>query len=169
MRLTVACLLAALPAAALAEEFGTVTVDMGGEARTFYTITAESGGETAATAEFGKQSMFTTLHIQAHPAPRFTATDVISLDLMWMGDFAPGKAPNSVELIHMPDGMNGPIWTNEGAPQPIATDLEIDLEGGTVRGSFGGPLCIRESIAAETDTGTCMEVSGTVESGLLVQ
>lgn len=168
MRWTIACLFAAIPLAAGAEEFGTVTVDLGEGDKTYYTITAESDGETAATSEMRKAGMFTSLSIQAHPEPRFTATDVISVDLTWMGEYAPGKAPNAVDMIHMPDGMNGGIWTSENVPEPLTADLDIDAEGGTVSGTFSGMLCYQESMAADVDTDTCKEVSGTVDTGMLV-
>lgn len=159
------------PVAGFGEEMGTISGELGGEARSWHTISMEQGGELHSSAELARQNMFTMLHLQAHPEARFTTKDVLNIDLMWMGDPKPGAAPASVDVMHMPTGMQGPYWTSQDAPEAAQADFTIERDGdrGRVSGTFRATLCRQDSPGAAPDTGDCKAISGTVESGLLVR
>lgn len=165
-----AFILALFPLSALAEEMGTIDADLGGEAKTWYTITLGGNSTDDSSATFDDEGGFAMLHLQGHPGDRFTTNDVISVDLMWMGTFSAEKAPISVEFLYMPNGMTGPFWTSEDAPQPATADFDVVVEGDPkVTGTFSGMLCFKEGITTPVDTANCKPFSGTVDSTLAVQ
>ncbi|KPP85917.1 MAG: hypothetical protein HLUCCO07_03750 [Rhodobacteraceae bacterium HLUCCO07] len=160
----------AVGAAAADDEFGRIEADYGGETRVWHTISLEQGGEFHASAEYRKTSMITTLHVQGHPELKFTTSDVLSIDLTWMGEPKPGEAPISVEMMFMPEGMKGPFWISADAPEAAEADLAVELDGdrGRVSGTFSGMLCRQADMTTPPDTSDCKSISGTVDSGLLV-
>lgn len=168
----------ALPAAvlfgtgAMAESFGTITADYGGESRQWHTITLVAGGTTAASATFDAGRMLSELHLQGHPRPAYTTTDVLSIDVSYRSPYTPGATPMIIEIIHLPEGMSGPIWTTDRAPtQPKVSFETLDLESDTGRaiGSFEATLCFVESLYAEPDLDRCKPIVGSFETNVLIE
>lgn len=160
--------------AAISEEFGRIEADFDSEEREWFTISLKQNGQTDASATFGRGRMTTDLHIQGHPRPVFTASDVFSIDVMFIGGFVPGDKPASVDIIHLPEGMSGPIWTSEGAPAPVvlifeALETSEPGEIGRAIGSFEAELCLKASITAEPDTSDCRLISGTFDTQVLME
>lgn len=170
LRMLAFCAATLVAGAAGADELGIIEADFGGEARVWHTISLEQGGEFHASAEYRKHSGFTMLNVQGHPEPKFTTSDVLSVNLMWMGDPNPGTAPMTVEVMFMPEGMKGPYWISADAPEAAEADLVVEADGdrGRVSGTFRAMLCRQSDMSTPPDTNDCKTISGTVDSGLLV-
>ena len=171
---SVAILLASMTGTSFAGEFGRISAEFGGETREWYSISMEQGGEIAASARMSSGRLTTDLHIQGHPGPSFTTTDVLSIDAMFIGKFADDATPNSVEVLHLPEGMSGPFWTSEGAPTPASVSFELletaaAGEIGRTVGSFMAELCRKVTVTAEPDTSDCRPITGTFDTQLLME
>ncbi|HCQ63879.1 MAG TPA: hypothetical protein DIU07_01285 [Rhodobacteraceae bacterium] len=113
----------------------------------------------------------TGLEIQGYPGAEFTSTNAISVDVRYLGQYAPDAVPMSVDILHMPDGMGGPFWTSNGATiAPTVRVLALDVWGavGRIDLLFAGELCLRKIISTATDQGRCQEVTGRIETELFV-
>lgn len=169
-------LLAALATAeaASAEEFGRIKAALDGEAREWFTIAMETDSGTAATATFGAGPMNTgNLHVQGHPRPSFTSTDVLSVDTMFLGTNGDAQQMD-VSVMYMPDGMSGPYWQSDGAPGEASLmleTLEIGEAGdiGRASGRFEAEICLKESPAAPLDTTNCRRISGSFDTRVLME
>lgn len=165
----------ALPLPALSQEFGQIAATYDGEERTWYTIARESGGETQATATYGSSlANFFDLHIQGHPRPTFTSTDVLSVDAMVQGGIEAGGRLVDVEILHIPDGISRPTWTSQDAPTRSTLSIEAIETGepgetGTLTGTFSGQVCLRESMTAEPDPMNCRMIEGRIKTRILLE
>ncbi len=162
--------LVAVPLPVSAEALGRITAFIGGEERIWQTVTMEQGGRTLGTASFDQGPRLTTLRIQGHPEPRFTTRDVFSVEVRYVGDYADGAVPLSVDVIHVPEGMGGPFWTSREATQPARVDvIEFGIWGtyGRLVAAFEAELCFRPMLSAPTDRSRCVPVTGVIETDLL--
>lgn len=164
------CLCVAGPAAA--EEFGRIEATLNGEVRTWYTIALSRGGARDASATFSAGRFTSDLHLQGHPRASFTTTDVLSIDVMYQGEYRPGAAPIGASVMYMPTGMTPPFWTSEGTDTPVSVAFEeLTLDGGAGRavGTFSATLCLVEAIAGDPDSGRCQPIEGRFDTGILVE
>lgn len=160
------------PLCALADEVGQVTATLGGEERTWYAISVKRGEETASTASLKNSKRLSSLTIQAHPEPRFTTSDVLSLDADWFGLAAAGKAPTTVEILYLPQGMSNPFYTTDQVEtRPVMTfdTLAIDGETGQTAGSFTARLCRVAKLYEAPDTSDCLDLEGRFDTQLRIR
>lgn len=160
------------PALAAAEEFGRIEATLNGEARTWYTIALTHGGETDASATFSAAPQVSDLHLQGHPRPSFTTGDVLSIDLMYIGNVGPGAVPMSAEVTYMPTGMTPPIWTSlpDGSGTTVAFDtLDLDGDIGHAAGTFAGTVCLVETVASDPDPTRCQRIEGRFDTQVLIE
>ena len=125
-----------------------------------------------ASATFSTGRLTSDLHIQGHPRPSFTTSDVLSIDLMYRGRFEPGAEPMAIEVMYMPTGMRPPFWTSDQAPSPASVSFDaLSLEDGAGRasGTFSATLCIVETITSEPDTARCQPIEGRFDTQLLIE
>lgn len=172
---TLALALAA-SAPAQAEEFGRIDATLNGDARTWYTITLQQGGQRDASATFSSRrigfSSSSDLHIQGHPRPSFTTSDVLSIDLTTVGDIEPGTVADGVEVMYMPTGMRPPFWTSgEGAGSASVSfeTLTLDGEIGRAVGTFQTTVCIKETLMADADPTRCQDIAGRFDTQVLIE
>lgn len=164
--------LSMVPTTAAAGELGYLGARLGDTERLWFTITTERRGRTDASAMIRLGPRLTEIHVQGYPGREFTSRDVFSVETRYIGHFAPGMVPMSVDILYMPDGMGGPFWTSNGAGfAPVVRVLELDVWGavGEMDMLFFGELCLKPYISAATDPETCREVSGRVVTELFVQ
>ena len=164
-------LLAVFPLVSGAGELGRITAFLDGQERTWHTITMEQLGGDVATASLTLGARLTELQVQGHPEPRFSTDDMLSLEVRYLGPYAPDATPLSLDIMYMPDGMGGPFWTTRGAPvQPEIDILVLDVWGGfgRLQAVFSGRLCLRRIISSATDPTTCKQVSGLIDTRLVV-
>ena len=159
------------PGFAAAQGLGRIEARIGETDMRWQTITTarNSGTEASAALRFGPR--LTELQIQGYPGAEFTSANAISVDLRYLGQFAPDAVPMSVDILYMPDGMGGPFWTSNGATVvPTVRVLELDVWGafGRIDLLFAGELCLRKIISAATDPERCQEVTGRIETELFV-
>ncbi len=167
---TVISLLVA-PNLAAAQGLGRIEARIGAVDMRWHTITTERAGGTEASAGLRFGPRLTELQIQGFPGPQFTSTNAISVDVRYLGPYAPDAVPMSVDILYMPEGMGGPFWTSNGAPiAPTVRVLALDVWGafGRIDLLFSGELCLRKIISAATDQGRCREVTGRIETELFV-
>lgn len=158
--------------AAAAEEFGRIDATLDGETRAWYTIAMTQGSRTDASATVSTGGVTSDLHIQGHPRPSFTTSDVLSIDLMYRGNVQSGAEPMSVEVMYMPTGMKPPFWTSDKGASPASVSFDrLSLESGAGRasGTFSATLCIVENMTAEPDTTRCRPIEGRFDTQLLVE
>ena len=156
---------------AFAEQFGTITVTYDGKERQWFTISGKQGGKLIATAEIRSSGPISTVHIQGHPRPSYTAKDVLSIDLVYLGAAEKDADPTGVEIIHLPDGMSGEIWTSEQSPQAtrvIFSEFNADGDTGRLSGTIEALLCRKATAIAEPDTSNCRPIAGDFDTKILV-
>jgi len=171
-RTILAVALIAVPGAVRAEELGRITAYLNGASTTWHTVTMQQGGRRVATASFAQGARLSELHVQGHPEPRFTTRDVFSVEVRYLGRYAPGAVPLSVDVMHMPDGMGGPFWTSRGAgtePTVEINALEVWGNYGRLTAHFTAELCFLRIISSATDPENCRAVTGLIETELSVE
>ena len=149
-----------------------MTVDLDGEDRSFYFISVARGDQMAMTASFVDHKRLPSLNFQAHPEPRFTTTDVLSVSGSWFGGYSEGKSLTDIEILFLPKGMSEPHYTTdqvEGDPTLTLDSFEIDGETGQVAGEFSGKMCRVAKLYEAPDLDDCMDITGTFETPLMVQ
>ncbi|WP_112321365.1 hypothetical protein [Oceanibium sediminis] len=157
---------------AMAESFGTISADHGGDSRDWFTIRIDTGNATGASATFRAGKMLSNLHMQGHPKPSFTTKDVLSIDASFRSPYKPGAAPMIVEIILMPDGMSRPFWTSDQAPGPAEISfetLDLNSDPGRAVGTFSAVLCMVEELYAEPDLDSCKPISGSFETNIALE
>lgn len=164
------CLCTAIPATA--EEFGRIEATLNGEARTWYTLTMARGEQAHASATFSTSRFSSDLHLQGHPRPSFTSTDVLSIDLMYRGEYQSGAAPMEAEIMYLPTGMRPPFWTSNQTGTPVSVTFEeLTLDGDTGRavGAFTATLCMTEVITDNPDTSQCQPIEGRFDTQVMIE
>lgn len=155
-----------------ADELGQMTAYIDGEERVWYTITFQQSGNPVYTATLERKQYQVELLLQGHPIRTFTSKEVLSVDARFAGDYAPGDAPLSVEILYTPNGLSGPLWTSRGAP--TAPQLQIiDMQAwggaGRVTAVVSGEICRRARLFSQTDRSDCKSVSGMIDTRLDVR
>ena len=167
--LATAAIAVGFPSLLSAEEIGQVNAEFDGEQRQWFTIAVKRGDEQAMTASFKNSKRLSSLTVQGHPEARFTTKDVLSVNADWFGEYAPGKAPVSVEILYFPVGMSGPFYTTDQVPDaPVLTIESLDLgsEPGYVAGTFAGRLCAVPKLYEEPDLNDCKAMSGRFDTAV---
>lgn len=157
---------------ATAEEFGRIEATLNGEARTWYTLTMTRDGETDASARFSTNQFTSDLHLQGHPQPSFTSTDVLSIDLRYSGKYQPGAAPMEAEIMYLPAGMKPPFWTSSQTGTPVSVtfeDLSLDGETGRAAGTFTATLCMMQTLGGDPDTSQCQPIEGRFDTRVMIE
>lgn len=160
------------PSFLLAEEIGTMTVELDGEARRFHFISVTRGERTAMSAGFVDHERLPSLNLQAHPEPRFTTRDVVSVSGSWFGGYSADKPLTGVEILFLPEGMSKPFYTTDqvpGDPDLTLDSFGIDGDTGQASGTFSGKLCRVEKLYEAPDMNDCKDISGTFETVLQVR
>lgn len=166
------CTSLAIPAQGRAAELGQIIGFVDGARAVWHTVTHRQQGRQVATATVRFGPRLTDVQIQGHMEPRFTVEGVFSLDVQYLGRAEPGAQPMSADILMMPRGMGGPFWTTRGVAQKPRVDLLVlDAWGsvGRVEAVFEARLCLRPTLSAPTDTGTCRHVSGAVQTQVFVE
>ncbi|OWU85995.1 hypothetical protein ATO6_03750 [Oceanicola sp. 22II-s10i] len=152
-----------------ADGIGTVDATFDGEARTYHTISVKHGEDTAATATYNNTSRLSSLSIQAHPAPRFTSTDVLSISIDWIGEIDAAKSPMSVEVLYLPQGMSKPFYTTDQMPEaPKITfdSLDISASPGHATGTVEATLCLVPKLYEAPDPTDCMQITAGFDTAI---
>lgn len=163
---------ALLSGMASGESIGSFTIFIDGEKRTWHVITMMQSGERVATATLHRRGHLTELQLQAHPIPEFTSKDVLSIEIRFAGDYTPGDAPESIELLYTPNGLSGPLWTSRGAARvPELQIVEFDVWGkvGRLVAVISGEICVRPRLFSQTDTSDCKTLHGLIDTRLDVR
>lgn len=161
-----------LPQFGFAESVGTVDVDLGGEVRTFHTVGMKRDGQTAMTSTFNLSDRLSDLTIQAHPVPRFTSTDVISINASWFGAYSDGAAPASVEVLWLPEGMSKPFYTSDQVSEAPVLEIGMinrDGETGQITGTISATVCRVSGLYEPPDMEDCLPLTGTFDTQVLVK
>lgn len=110
--------------------------------------------------------------MQGHPQPSFTSTDVLSIDLMYRGEYQPGAAPMEAEVMFLPTGMRPPYWTSNHTETDVSVtfdELALDGDIGRAVGTFTAKLCKTEVITGAPDTSQCQQVEGRFDTRVLIE
>jgi hypothetical protein len=169
--IVIVTILLVAPGRAASQGLGRIEARIGDTDMRWQTITTARtrGTEASAAIRFGPR--LTEIQIQGYPGAEFTSSDAISVDVRYLGPYAPDAVPMSVDILYMPEGMGGPFWTSNGATiAPTVRVLALDVWGafGRIDLLFAGELCLRMIISAATDPGRCQEVTGRIETDLFV-
>ncbi|WP_425049574.1 hypothetical protein [Psychromarinibacter sp. S121] len=169
--LSAACIAMAVSQAA-AGDLGRITAFLDGDPIVWHTITMQQGGRTVATASVTQGARLTEVYVQGHPEPAFGTAKLFTLEARYVGPYAAGVLPLSVDIMYMPDGMGGPFWTSRGATRAPSLDIvALDVWGnfGRLEAVFEGELCLRRIISSATDPATCRTVSGLIETEIFAE
>lgn len=169
---TAACAVALLPSFASAEQFGTVALTLNGESQDWYTISNGSGAELSATATFTNNASLSNLSIQAHPEPVYSSDKVLSLTLTYYGAYETGKAPITIEVVYMTDGVRNPFYTSDGGDSPPTVSIDLLEDGhnpGHVTGHFAAKICLLKELSGEPDPNDCKDITGRFDTRIQIQ
>ncbi|WP_417268761.1 hypothetical protein [Celeribacter sp.] len=167
-----ALVLFSFPAATAAEQLGTVSIIWDGEAQDWFTISDDSGDALIAWASLKNGERLSSISIQAHPNPRFSSKNILSISLTYLGAFEPDTPPNEAEFIYTTNGMRPPFYTSAGAPiAPTVTieGYEATQQDGQLTGTFSATLCLAKDLYGDVDTNDCKDLSGSFSTGILLR
>lgn len=166
---TLSAAIALLPLTAMGQTLtplGTITADFDGRRLIQETVMGTTEGEASATATVS--TLFGMVMVTLYTASR----DQFSIDMTFSGG-QPGQTPPAEATIsYFTDGIGGQIWQTTpetGAPVITITRYETDGAMGHVTGSFEASLCWQEDMFGEPDPSRCQPVSGTFDTGLIVE
>lgn len=163
---------AGVPRASPGETLGRMTAFVDGVPRSWHLITFEKGGELTSSAGFRQTAHKAEFFLHGHARPEFTSKGGLSLEVRYPGRYAPDVQPMGIDILYLPEGLRGPIWTSNDAPEPPSIEvIAFDVWGGVgyFEAVFQAQLCLREFIYSPTDTSQCLSVSGQVSTELLVE
>lgn len=165
-------IVALLPIIASADQFGTVAITLNEESQNWYTISSNSGGALSASATFTNDTTLSNLSIQAHPEPVYSANNVLSIALTYYGAYETGKAPITVEVVYLTDGIQNPFYTSDGVASTPTASVEFLEDGknpGHVTGHFAAKICLLKELSGEPDLNDCKDIKGRFDTGLQIQ
>lgn len=163
--------MACLPAAA-DETLGRMTAFLNGESMSWHLITFRQGGRLTSSASFRQNAHKAELILHGHAEPRFTSKGALTIEVRYEGIYEAGAEPIGMDILYLPEGMRGPIWTSNDAPEPPRIEfLAFDIWGdvGRLEAVFSGQLCLRRFIYSPTDTSQCMTLSGQVTTEFVAE
>jgi hypothetical protein len=144
------------------EAIGQISASIDGEALEWRTLGTDDSGTDYNTSlqAFGPMR---TVSIMGFPPGRVTMRGTIQLTFTLMeGSFATVEQ----EVIHAPEGL-GRVWTSlEGEDLITIESFEAGADTGGVSGRISGRVCLKESLFAEPDVGTCKPIEGSFISRL---
>lgn len=161
------CALICVPAVGRAQELGKITAYLNGKEHVWYTISMTQSGKSVATASIRESSAQVAFYLQGHPEPRFSSKNMLSLDVRYSRQLDLDSAPNSVEILYLPNGMAGPVWTSVGTTRPAEFQIvDFNLWGGTgeIIAAFSAELCATQITSGPVDLDDCLQLSGKVVS-----
>lgn len=164
--------MAFLPTIASADQFGTVAITLNEESQNWYTISSNSGGALSASATFTNDTTLSNLSIQAHPEPVYSANKVLSIALTYYGAYETGKAPITIEVVYLTDGIQNPFYTSDGVASTPTASVELLEDGenpGHVTGHFAAKICLLKELSGEPDPNDCKDIKGRFDTGLQIQ
>lgn len=153
-----------------AQELGQITAFLNGEKRVWYTILMKQSGKSVATASITESNNQVAFYLQGHPTPHFTSKGMLSLDVRYHGQPESAQAPAKVEILYLPNGMAGPVWTSVGTTR--AADFQIvdfSLWGNTgdIIAAFSAELCATQITSGPVDLEDCIQLTGKIVSKLV--
>lgn len=146
-----------------------MTVFVDGERREWHLIEIKQGARRVASASFRQRPHGAELVLHGYPEPRFSSRGALAIEVRYRGVFEPGDDPIGLDILYQPEGMRGPLWTSNDAPEaPKIEIVEFDVwgEAGELEAVFSGQICLREFIFSPTDISRCMALSGQVSTRL---
>lgn len=157
----------ALPAIAqMQQPVGVVDAVIGGDA--YHGETLDVPTEGTSTAEFRSYGPMTSITIQAHdPDAASIMRNVLVIEISLLG--ANASAPViDVSVSYWPEGMSAPFFISDDSGVDAQVTFEaLSLEDeASATGSFSAVMCRQESLFVEADTGDCLPVEGTFDTGL---
>ena len=161
-----------LAAPASAETLGRMTAFLDGVPLDWHLITFVKGGEVTASASFRQTPYKAELILHGHAKERFASKGGLSVEARFGGVFEVGAEPIGLDILYLPEGLRGPIWTsNDATTAPRIEIIAFDVWGdvGHVEAVFQGELCLRQFIYSPTDTSQCKSLSGQVTTDLAVE
>jgi len=167
-----ALVLFSFPVATAAEQLGTVSIIWDGEAQDWFTISDGTGDALIASASLKSGERLSSISIQAHPKPKFSSKNVLSISLTYLGAFVPDTPPTGAEFIYTTNGMRPPFYTSAGAPvAPTVTveGYEATQQDGQLTGTFSATLCLANDLYGDVDTNDCKELSGSFNTGIVLR
>ena len=149
-----------------------MTAFLDGAPMDWHLITFETGGEVTASASFRQTPHRADLILHGHVEDRFASKGGLTVEVRYEGLFDAEAKPIGLDILYLPEGLRGPIWTSSDANR--APDIEIiafDVWGnvGRVEAVFQGELCLRQYIYSPTDRSQCKTLSGQVSTDLVVE
>ena len=166
-----AALVAACPAFA-ADTLGQMTGFLDGDRHVWHLIAFEQGERRISSASFRQTSYNAELILHGHSGPRFASRGGLSLEVRYKGTFERTATPIGLDILYLPEGLRGPIWTSNDAPTaPTIEIIDFDVWGdvGHVEAVFSAQLCLRRTLYAPTDTTACKALSGQVATDLAAE
>lgn len=138
----------------------------------WHLITFEKGGEVTASASFRQTPHKAELILHGHAGERFASKGGLSIEVRYGGIYDAGAEPIGLDILYLPEGLRGPIWTsNDANTAPSIEIIAFDVWGnvGHVEAVFQAELCLRRYIYSPTDTTRCKTLSGQVATDLVVE
>lgn len=151
----------------LADQIGSVALILNGEQEEWYTVSRNAGGKTALSVNYLQTKRSGILSLQAHPQPRFSSTEVLSISVMFMGEYEAGKSPVSVEVMVHSEGMQKPFFTSAGVSSNPTLEIEnltFENSPGQVLGTFDATICKVQELYETPDMTDCIDVVGRFDS-----
>lgn len=155
------------PMMSQAQELGQITAFLDGQERIWHTISMTQNGKSVATASVKKNSSQVAFYLQGHPEPRFTSKGMLSLDVRYVGALNLAGKPKTVEILYLPNGMAGPVWTSVGTTRAAEFQIvDFTLWGNTgeIIAAFSAELCATQITSGPVDLEDCIQLNGKVVS-----
>ena len=165
-------LLTCSPTLAQAQELGQITAFLNGEEHVWYTILMEQSGKSVATASIQKNNAQVAFYLQGHPTPHFTSKGMLSLDVRYRGQLDVASVPTKVEILYLPNGMAGPVWTSVGTTRAAEFQIvDFNLWGNTgeIIAAFSAELCATQITSGPVDLDDCIQLNGKIVSKVMAE
>ncbi len=164
----IAAMVAGCPVSA-AETLGQMTGFLDRERHTWHLIVFEQRQRHVSSASFRQTPYNAELILHGHVEPHFDSRGGLSIEVRYKGTFDVGATPVGLDILYLPEGLRGPIWTSSDAdetPTIEITDFTVWGDVGHVEAVFFARLCLRRTIYAPTDRNTCKTLNGQIATAL---
>ncbi len=152
-----------------AETLGQMTAFLDRERHTWHLIAFDHRQRHVSSASFRQTPNKAELILHGHLEPHFTSRGGLSIEVRYKGTFDMGAKPVGLDILYLPEGLRGPIWTSSDAdeiPTIEITDFTVWGDVGHVEAVFFARLCLRRTIYAPTDRNTCKTLNGQITTAL---
>ena len=167
----IAALAAACPVNA-ADSLGQMTGFLDRERHTWHLIAFDQRQRHVSSASFRQTPYKAELILHGHAEPQFASRGGLSIEVRYKGTFDMGATPVGLDILYLPEGLRGPIWTSsdaDAAPTIEITEFTVWGEVGHVEAVFFARLCLRRTIYAPTDRNTCKTLNGQIATALAAE